>query len=113
MLRCLEDGKLGFAPMEMTVCVPNLRVAHETLAETDGDTVRLELAEAVGLGNGVHVGGVRGIDGVAFHALLRGDTPAIVDTGTYNIRSAYKQITRRDAHEADFVLYFDHRGECW
>ncbi len=67
--------------MKTTVYAPDLRVTHETLAETDGDTVRLELAVAVGLANGVHVGGVRGIDGIALHALFSGDTPSIVDTG--------------------------------
>ena len=59
--------------------VPDLRVAHESIAKTDGNAVRVKGTVAVVLGNLVHVGGVGRADGVALHALLWGDTPAIVD----------------------------------
>ena len=64
---------------------PNLRVAHETIAQSDGEAVRVERAVAVGLANGVHVGGVGGADSIALHVLLRGDTPAIVDANAHDV----------------------------
>ena len=57
---------------------PNFRVAHEPIAQADCKTVCVEATGTVVLGDGVHVGRNSGVDRVALHALLWGDTPAIV-----------------------------------
>ena len=59
--------------------VPDFRVAHEAIAETNSKTVRVERTMAVVLGNRVHVRGVGVLNGMALDAFLGRDAPAIVD----------------------------------
>ena len=58
---------------------PDLGVSHESIAETDSQPVRGKPADAVILGDGVHVGRGTSVDRVTLHALLGRDAPAIVD----------------------------------
>lgn len=58
---------------------PNLRVAHETLTEANSGTTGQECGGSVFVGDFVHVRGVSCLDSVAFGALLRRNTPTIVD----------------------------------
>lgn len=67
---------------------PHLRVSHEAIAEADGETVCVESAVAVVLGDRVHVGRVSGVDSVALHALLRRDAPAIVHAAKERVSGA-------------------------
>ena len=62
---------------------PNFRVAHEPIAQADCKTVCVEATGTVVLGDGVHVGRNSSVDRVALHALLWGDTPAIVYAGRW------------------------------
>ena len=80
--------------------VPDLRVAHKSIAKTDGETVRVESAVAVVLGNLVHVSGVGSTDGIALHALLGGDTPAIV----YTVFRARRESVDASPHRPDGAL---------
>lgn len=57
---------------------PNFRVSHEPFTKTNGCTVGSQGAIAVVLGDSVHVGGLTSVDGIALHALLWGNPPAIV-----------------------------------
>jgi hypothetical protein len=59
---------------------PDFRVTHESVAEANGETVRLERAIAVVLADAIHVGSVTTHDGVALLDL--GHTPPIVHTAT-------------------------------
>ena len=59
--------------------IPDLGVAHEPVAKTDGVSVSKKGAIGVFVCEGIHVRGIRSVDGIALHALLWGDPPAIVD----------------------------------
>lgn len=58
---------------------PDLRVSHQTIGESDGETVSLERTVVVLSGNGIHVGGVGVFDSVSLDALGGSDTPTVVD----------------------------------
>lgn len=58
---------------------PYFRVPHESITETDCQTMGVKRAVAVFLRDRVHVGRVAGVDRIALHAFLRCDAPAIVD----------------------------------
>lgn len=60
---------------------PDLGVAHEAIAQTDGETVGLERGVVVGLSDGVHVGGIGVLDGVSLDALDGSNSPSVVDAG--------------------------------
>ena len=74
--------------------VPDFRVAHEAVAETDRETMGVESTVTVVLGNRVHVRSVSGIDGVALHALLWGNTPPIVNAACGGETRAIPGLTR-------------------
>jgi hypothetical protein len=59
------------------VQVADFRVAHETLLETDGESVSLELDKVVLVPDSVHVRGVTVEDGVAL--FVGGEPPAVVN----------------------------------
>ena len=96
------DRKWSAPPVDATVyqALPDLRVAHKSIAKTDGETVRVESAVAVVLGNLVHVSGVGSTDGIALHALLWGDTPAIV----YTVFRARRGSVDASPHRPDGAL---------
>lgn len=76
---------------------PDFRVSHETIVETDIETVCLEQAVGVVLvaGEGIHVCGVCRLDGVALLARLIRDSPPVVDD------------------KADLCFCFAHDGELY
>jgi hypothetical protein len=57
--------------------VSDLRVAHKPLLEPHGETVCLQLDKVVLVTDGVHVGGVAMMDGVALFVV--GETPSVVN----------------------------------
>lgn len=57
---------------------PNFRVTHETLFQSNSQTVRLERDKIVFVPNGIHVSGITVEDGVSF--LVVRQSPSIVDT---------------------------------
>ena len=59
--------------------VPDLRVAHKSITEADGETVRVECAVTVLFCNGVHVSRVASINRIPLHVLLWGDAPSVVN----------------------------------
>ena len=59
---------------------------------------------------GIHVCGIGSLDGIALHALLRGDTPAIVDA-VEGVNKPAREPRRGHAHETDLVLDLDHGGD--
>ena len=89
---------------------PDFRVAHEAVAEPDRETMGVESTVTVVLGNRVHVRSVSGIDGVALHALLGRDTPAIVDAVSdgEDCKRRIWEDCRCALHEADLVLDLNH-----
>ena len=68
--------------------IPDLGVAHEPVAETDGVSVSKKGAIGVFVCEGIHVRGIRSVDGIALHALLWGDPPAIVDAAEVSSEQA-------------------------
>ena len=59
--------------------IPDFRVTHQAIRETDGSTVCSKLAMRVVTGDLVHIRSVGVLDGIPLDAFLRRDTPAIVD----------------------------------
>lgn len=76
---------------EVMKYLPDLRVAHQAIAETHSKTVRGHGSVAVILRNGIHVCGICSRNGIAFHALLWCDTPTIVNTKVDIQKSVPKQ----------------------
>jgi hypothetical protein len=92
--------------------VPDLRVAHQTLTEANRGTTSQECGGSMFVGDFVHVGGVSCLDSVAFGALLRRDTPAIVDAVDKTMVSKPAENRQYgDEHEADFVLDTGRHGD--
>lgn len=71
MFRCLKSIHAQRAH------VPNFRVTHESLLETDGEAGRLELDNVVVVTNRVHRRGVGMVDSIAL--LLVGKSPTVMD----------------------------------
>lgn len=59
--------------------IPDLRVAHESIAKTDCNAMRLNGTMAVVFRDRVHVSGVCGIDSITLHPLLWCNTPSVVN----------------------------------
>jgi hypothetical protein len=64
---------------DVTADEPDLGVAHKAVGKPDGESVRGERAMRVVLRDRVHVRGIAGVDGVALHALLGREAPAVMD----------------------------------
>lgn len=61
-----------------SIALPDFRVAHEPVVETNGESVRCELPVRVLFRDGVHVLGAACSDGVALLGRHVRDSPAIV-----------------------------------
>ena len=96
---------------EWMMHLPDLRVAHEPIAETDRQTVRMKGSCTVFFRDRVHVRRISSRNGVTLHIGLRCNAPSIVDA---MVRREHLCAGRRDEcgdlHEADLVLDLDHVG---
>jgi len=92
MLRCLDarDANVIFRSRKNGEQddVPNLRIAHESLAESHSCTAGKESSITVILGNGVHVGRVSRLYRVTILSWLYCNAPTVVDTAV----CAYEKV---------------------
>ena len=94
---------------EWMVHLPDLRVAHEPIAEADRQTVRMKGSCTVLLRDRVHVRCISGRNGITLHVGFRCNTPSIVDAMARCEHSGPDPRDKReDSHEADLVLDLDH-----
>jgi hypothetical protein len=78
--------------------LPNLRVAHQTFAETNRGATGQECDSSMFIGNLVHVGGVSCLDGIALGAFLRRNTPTIVDAAQESQSVNQKKTSKNETN---------------
>jgi putative copper export protein len=102
MFRWLDACERGGGRGESMRNSPNFRVAHESFAEADGNTVRLKRTIAVVLADAIHVGGVSAHDGVALLDL--GHAPPIVHTAANAMSTSLTQTRGGQTHIKQTLL---------